>query len=484
VAATSEAGTAPATGKDGGLSSIAIRGASFLVRREGIGMLIRLVGVVLTVRAVGPAGYGIYSAALAFMSVAAIFSQMGVEVYLIRQPGEIGEQLYARTYTLLYVSSVVVTVVCLAITVVAAPVLRPVGVVEPLRVLLLCVPTNVLWAPGQAAIERRFGYREMGWLEIGGDIVLYGTAVPLALLHFGAWALVAGYFAWQLFLLVGSIAFSGLRPGFDWSGETMVDLVRYGAPFSASRWMQQLSGVVNAMVVGTFVGAAGVGIVSFALRLVDTLGFAARGAYRLGIVALSKVGDGETARLRYAIEEGILLQMLALGVPFACFGLIAPWVVPALFGHQWESAVRTYSVMAMVVTLTAPSVVLGVYLLSRGKNIRILISVGTSVVVLAAAAVPLVAWLGPVGFGWASALALVDTLYLDHQVRKTVQVRYRMILAFACVLCAPILFPLAPMPEAVVLLAPMALLVVVPALRRETFRLARVVRSSFQRLPS
>lgn len=447
-------------------------------------MAIRLVGVVVTVRAVGPAGYGIYSAALAFMSVAAIFAQMGVEVYLIRQPGEIGDRLYARTYTLLYVSSFVVTVLCLGATVVAAPVLRPVGVVEPLRVLLLCVPANVLWAPGQAAIERRFGYREMGWLEIGGDIVLYGTAVPLALLHFGAWALVAGYFAWQIFLLVGSMAFSGLRPGFDWSGGTMVDLVRYGAPFSASRWMQQLNGVVNAMVVGTYVGAAGVGIVSFALRLVDTIGFAARGAYRLGIVALSKVGDGETQRLRYAIEEGILLQMLALGVPFACFGVAAPWVVPALFGQQWVGAVHTYSVMAAVITLTAPSVVLGVYLLSRGRNLRILTSVALSVVVLAAAAVPLVMWLGPVGFGWASALALVDTVYLDHQVRKTVAVRYRMIVAFAFVLCVPILFPLAPMPEALVLLVPLALLGVVPALRRETIRLARVVVSSLHRAPS
>lgn len=447
-------------------------------------MLIRLVGVVVTVRAVGPAGYGIYSAALAFMSVAAVFAQMGVEVYLIRQPGEIGDRLYARTYTLLYVSSFVVTVLCLAATVVAAPVLRPIGVVEPLRVLLLCVPTNVLWAPGQASIERRFGYREMGWLEIGGDLVLYGTAVPLALLHFGAWALVAGYFAWQLFLLAGSLAFSGLRPGFDWSGETMVDLVRYGAPFSAARWMQQLSGVVNAMVVGTYFGAAGVGIVSFALRLVDTIGFAARGAYRLGIVALSKVGDGETQRLRYAIEEGILLQMLALGVPFACFGVVAHWVVPGLFGKQWASAVHTYSVMAMVITLTAPSVVLGVYLLSRGRNLRILISVGIGIGVLAATAVPLVMWLGPVGFAWASALALVDTFYLDYQVRKAVPVRYRMILVFGFVLCAPILFPLAPMPEALGLLAPLVLLGVVPALRRETVRLVRVVLASFQRLPS
>jgi len=441
-------------------------------------MVIRLVGVVVTVRAIGPAGYGIYSAALAFVSVAVIVAQLGVEVYIIRQPGEIGEPLYARTYTLLYVSSVVVTAVCLAGTFVFAQWLRPKGVVMPLRVLLLCVPTNVLWAPGQAHIERRFGYREMGWLEIGGDLALYGTAVPLALLGFGAWALVAGYFVWQVFLLVGSLALSGLRPGWEWSGSTMVDLVRHGMPFSAAQWLQRLSGVVNAMVVGTFAGAVGVGIVSFAMRLVDTIGFAARGAYRLGMVALSKVSDSETGRLRYALEEGMLLQMLALGVPFAAFGVAAPWLVPAVFGHEWASAVPTYSVMALTITLNAPSLVLGVYLLSRGRNLEVCASVGLGVLLLAGAAVPLVAWLGPVGFAWAGLIALADTFYLHHVVRKRVVVRYRMVVIFGLILAAPICFPLLPMPEALLVLGVLPLLVVVPSLRRETLRLVGQVKDS------
>src|SRR6185437_11831333 len=72
------------------------------------------------------------------------------------------------------------------LTVLVRPWLRPVGVFLPLRILLLSIPLNVLWAPAQAFIERSFAYRRMGLLELGGDVVLYVVAVPAAIGGAGA----------------------------------------------------------------------------------------------------------------------------------------------------------------------------------------------------------------------------------------------------------------------------------------------------------
>lgn len=451
------------------------------MRREGMGMLIRLAGVVVTLRIIGPGPYGIYSAALAFVSVVAVFAQMGLEVYLIRQPGELTATDYNRAYTLLACVSVAATLACLGATFVVGPWLKPDGVLLPLRVMLLSIPINVLWAPGQASIERRFGYRHMGWLEVGGDLILYFVAVPLAVLHFGAWALVVGYIAWQCYLLVGSIVLSGLRPRWDWSRPAMAAFIRHGTSYSAFNVLNRMTGVVNALVVGTFAGAVGVGYVSFALRLVDVVGFAARGAYRLGLVAMSKVADTDRRRLRYAIEEGSILQLVALGIPFACFGVVAPWLVPALFGQEWAAALPTYSVLAVVATCNAPSLMFGTLLFSRGENLRASLSVAIATVILAASAVPLVAHFGAVGYAWASLLALADTWYLDRVVRRYTAFSYRMIAPFAFALSLPICFPLFPLPWAGLTLLPLGLLVVVPSLRAETWRIASVLRSTLNR---
>jgi O-antigen/teichoic acid export membrane protein len=460
------------------LADRAVRGGAYIVRREGIGMLIRLAGVAVVVRLIGPSSYGIYSAALAFATVAVIMAQMGVEVHLIRQGVEPAQEDYDRAFTFLLFSSVTIALLGLAGTYAFGPWLRPVGVLLPLRVLLLCVPINVLWAPGQAMIERRFGFRQMGWLEIGGDLALYGTAVPLALLHAGAWSLIAGYFAWQGFLLFGSFAFSGYRPRLHWSTSSVVGFVKDGSSFAGAQGLERLGGVVNAMVVGTFAGAAGVGLVSFAMRLVDTIGFAARGTYRLGLVALSKVADSQHERLRFALEEGCLIQLLTLALPFIAFGLAAPWLVPLVFGHEWTAAIPIYAVLALATTLSAPSLIFSVFLLTRGRYVQVCISGAIAITILAGTAIPLVRWLGPVGFAWASVLALADTIYLDHYVRRTSQFSYRIPVTFALILGPAIVLPLLGRPYGFVALVPSVLLIIVPSLRSELLRIVALLRSA------
>src|ERR1700728_1451655 len=363
--------TASAFPASHGLGDVVVRSGSYLVAREAIGGVIRLVGIVITMRAIGPRSYGLYAGAAAFVMFVSGFAQMGAEIYLMRASGTLERRDYDQAFTFLLCTSTAVTALAEGLSFAAAPWLRPIEVLLPLRILLISIPVNVLWAPGQAAIERQFRYRRMGILEVGGDIALYVTAVPLALEGAGAWSLVAGFFAWQTWLLLGSFAFSGLRPRWNWSLETMREMLRHGLSYSISQWAVRLSGLVNPLVVGTFAGGGGVGYVAFAARLTDTFGFAQRGAYRLGLVAMSKVHPDDKRRLRYGIEEGSLLQLVALALPFAGFGVLARWLIPLLFGRVWVHAIPIYSLLAVAVVLSAPGLIQMTFLYSRGKNMSV-----------------------------------------------------------------------------------------------------------------
>ncbi|MHB1775994.1 MAG: oligosaccharide flippase family protein [Acidimicrobiales bacterium] len=466
----------PAVGSS--LGKLAVRGGAYLVGREAIGMCIRLAGVVVTVREIGPANYGIYSAAAAYVLFIAALAQLGAEIYLMRQPGTVEKARYDEVFTMLVCTSVAVTALALALTVAIGPYLRPHGVLLPLRVLLLATPINILWAPGQACIERRFGYRQMGVLEVVGDVALYGTAIPMAVLGFGAWSLVAGYIAWQTWLFAGSLIMSGLRPRWRWSRTTSRELIRHGLSYSSANWILRLRGLVNPLVVGTVAGAAGVGFVAFAQRLVDTVGFAQRGAYRLGLVAMSKVRDDEQHRLRYGLERGSLLQLIALAVPFACFGIAAHWVVPALFGGEWTRALPVYSLLALCSVMNASCLIQNTLLLSRGQNLKVAGGAAVQTAVTIVAAVVLVPAMGIDGFGLASVVALVDLAYTNHMVRRLTTFSYRSMVPFALALCPPVLMPLVPLAAAPLLFLPMAVAATLPSVRGELVRLATLVRSS------
>ena len=407
---------------------------------------------------------------------------MGAEVYLIKMPNIPTQTDYDQVFTWM---TRAVSVLCVGLgllaTFVFSGLFRPVGVLLPLRVLLLCVPINVLWAPAQARIERSFGYRTMGILEIGGDLALYGTAVPLAFLGAGAWSLVAGYFAWQSFLLVGSYAYSGLRPRLRWSMHTARELTKFGFSFSASSWIGLLGGLANPLIVGRFYGASGVGYVAFAQRLVDTVGFAQRGANRLGLVAMSKVSNDQKDRLRRALEDGSTLQLIALGVPFAIFGVLAPKVIPLLFGHEWSPATRLYSLLALVIFFGSSGILQVTLLFSRGRNWAVAIAACIQTIVLLLASVVLVKKFGIDGFGYASLLALADLIYLDRKARAITTFSYRIYLLIAITLAPMVAYPLIPFPVSLVVLAPPIIFLAVPYTRRIGLHHLAIVKSAMAR---
>jgi GGDEF domain-containing protein len=258
------------------------------------------------------------------------------------------------------------------------------------------------------------------------------------------------------------------------------DMIRHGASYSSAQWASRLADLVNPLVVGTFLGATGVGYVAFAQRLVDTIAFAKRGAYRLGMVAMSRVADEEKGRLRYSIEEGSLLQLLSLAVPIACFGVLARWVVPTIFGHEWAKAVPLYSILALASVLSAPLFIQTTFLFSRGRNIAVSGIALVQSICIAGAAVVLVRHFGLDGFGEAWLFGTVAVFFSDRVVRRAFPFSYRRIVPWLFILGPPVLFPLAPLPWAFLLLSPL-LLVLAPPLRAEVVRITVFLRSALAR---
>jgi len=463
------------------LRQLAIRGGIYLFIREALGMVVRLAGLVITLRLIGPAAYGIFAGAAAFTLVVTTVAQMGGEVFLIKMPILPDRSHYNQVFTFLLVTSIAATGLALAATWAFGGLFRPAGVLPPLRVLLLTVPVNVLWAPAQARIERGFGYRKMGLLELGGDVALYGTAVPLAFLGAGTWSLVIGFFMFQFWLLVGSYVLSGLRLRLRWSKSTAKELTRFGFSYSMTTWTTLLGGLINPLVVGTFLGATGVGYVAFAQRLVGTIGFAQRGANRLGLVSMSRVPDGQNDRIRRAIEEGSEFLLIALGVPFAIFGVVARIVIPLLFGQDWTIAIRLYTFLALAAVLSSSGFVQIAFLLSRGRNYTVAVAGAIQASVLAVASIILVRHFGIDGFGYASLLMLIGLVFLDRATRCFVAFSYRNYCFVAAAIAPLVAFSLVPFPVSLVMAAPLIVLILVPKTRREGLRQIAVIRSGLSR---
>ncbi len=466
------------------LRDVALRSGAYLAGREAIGLGIRLAGLVLVMRRIGPGDFGIYSGAAAYVLFATALAQMGAEVFLVRQPGPLPRRRYDEVFTVLLGSSLVVVAVGMGLSFAVAPWLRPHGVVVPMRILLLSVPVNVLWAPMQACIERSFAYRRMGLLELGGDVALYATALPLAMVGAGPWALIAGFFAWQTWLLVGSMALSGLWPRIAWSRRTASELFVHGRTYAITTWVGGARSAILTMIVGTYAGTVGVGLVNFAQRLVGTLNFTDRGVHRIGLVAISQAGKDRPGRLSSALEEGTLLLMVAAAVPFAAFGVVAHWAVPAVFGRAWLPALPVYVLLAVWATLRVPVSVQRTLLYAYGQNLAPAVTATIEVAIVTAGSLVLIRQLGIAGFGVASVLAVSSTAYTHRAAHRLAAIRYRRLVLPLAALLPPMFIAVTPMPWSLLLVVPPLALLAVPSVRSEIGHLASVARATVARRAS
>jgi PST family polysaccharide transporter len=455
---------------------------AYLSLRECAGMVIRLLGMLVLTRLLGPTQYGLYAGSAAIVATLGTLAQMGCEVHLIRREEEPDRDLYDQTFTYLLITTLIACAVGYAVSFWLGDWMGDQRFVGPFRVLLISIPVNVLWVPAQAKLERAFHYKRLAWIEVGGDVTLYGVSLVLAAAGAAVWAPVAGYLAWQTWLLVASCAAASYLPRLAWTRERMREIVRWGFGYSSGSWLRQIEGVIGPLLVGRFVGAAGVGYATLIGRLVDTLAFPARASWRLSIVSFGKV-QGDLARLRRGLTETMALQVLTLGPVFAGFSLVAAIIVPLFFGHRWAQAIPLFPYLALASLGTALQTSQLTVLYVAERNLEVAKVQGTRVALLLPSALVLLPAIGLIGWGVASVITLLSLAVSDRVVRRVVAPDYSAVIPWVVAFVPPLFIATVGMPGGLLLLLPTAIAVGLPSARRQLGGYASLVRSRTRTRP-
>jgi O-antigen/teichoic acid export membrane protein len=439
--------------KESSIRVLAVKGGAYLSLRELLGMLVRLGGVATVTHIIGPSGYGTYFAAATFVALIASAAQMGAELWLIRLKDDPTPQDLNEVWTSLLVVSVLLTAASLLVSYVIG-MFVPSSDIEPFRLLVLSVPLNVLWAPGQALIERKFEYRKMAWLELGGDVVLYGIAVPLAFVGFGVDSLVLGFIGWQAFLLVASLRLAHFRPRLRWNRSATGALIRHGVGYSSTGWATQLGTASVTVLVGSFAGAADVGFVGLALRLIDTVGFGIRATARISMAALSRLVD-DRPRMGRALEQGMIGQLAIVALPMLVVVLPSTTLIPLIFGHQWAPAIPLFCLLCIGRVIASPFILQTTMLYVEGRISSVLRANIVIAVLTWTFGLPLTLFFGPTGYVWGMVGATVGYYLVHRATMKVVQLHYRNVVFGTVAVVPGLVIPLVHFPGRWFLLLPL-----------------------------
>jgi PST family polysaccharide transporter len=394
-----------------GLRRQVFRGGAFLAARQAIGMVVSTTGMLLLTRQIGPQNYGLFIASIGVFAYFNFVAQFGLDVYLIRREGPTEDRDFHLGFTLLLILGVGVSTVGLL----GAPLLQRwagvEGITPLVRALFAGLPIGLLVLIPGARMERALDYRRLAIIELANVFVMQGTSLSMAYAFgLGAWSPVIGWWAQQLVSVTLLYAISGYRPRLAWDAQRIKAMLSYGLGYAASIWIWQLRSLVNPLIVLPQAGPAAVAYVGLGMKFVEVLSFVKTTTWRLSIAALAKL-DGDRGRTMTAINEGMRLQMLALGPLLAGFAVLAPYVLPLAFHGrwaEWKDSLTIYPYLAAGVLANALFSLHSSVLYVLRRNLLVATFHAVHVVLYFVAASLFVKRFGVIGVGYAEFVALAS----------------------------------------------------------------------------
>ncbi len=235
--------------------------------------------------------------------------------------------------------------------------------------LMLALPLPLVGAGGamQGVLTRARGYRALAARTIVGQGAGAAVGIVLALNGGGAWApvvqLTVSSFAGAATLL----ATAGWRPRIVWSTHAVRDLLTVGLPLTASTLVQLGRYRLFAILIGSTAGAAALGQVHVAFRLVDTvreLAFTA--LWRLMLPILSEQQHDRAALL--ATVDRLLRLSSRLLLPLcAILAVSLVPIVSAVLGPGWAAAGHAALPLVGLMALLGLMFPSGVALVAAGR---------------------------------------------------------------------------------------------------------------------
>lgn len=346
------------------LTHATIAGVRWISLARIAGEVLAVVSMVALARLIGPKEFGDFAIVLVVTEIALTIPGEGIGTALVQRKEVGDEHLRAATFM-----SLCLGVGLGAVALVVAPLIfRPVfgePTAQLVRLAIPIFPLAGLTAVPLAIAQRRLDFRLISVSQIASTIVRALVSVALALGGLNASALIIGTLAGSaasMLVLVRSTGFPAPVP----HRRAMRELVGFGVPAALSglSW----TGFRNSdfAIVGARLGPTAAGVYWRAFQLaIEYQRKIGSGVHQVSFPIYSRATDQESM---FALRRRVARVVSAVLIPgLALLAVLAPTLVPWLFGSAWRSAVVPTQILCFAGVLTVPADTMGAIVLANGR---------------------------------------------------------------------------------------------------------------------
>lgn len=356
------------TDSGSGLGGRAAKAIAWVMLEKWSVRLISLGVFAVLTRFVTASDFGLISIATVFTAVLTVIADGGFGKALVQKARLDPADAATAFWTSFAISVALYFVLFVSAPFIAAlfgmPQLGPV-----LRVLGLILILGGLSSVPAALLERDFEFRLLTLRQLSGAIVGGLITVPLAFAGFGVWALVSNSLLTTLGASIALWVTSRWRPTFTFSVGALRSLVGVGGGALGVELLNAVQANIDKLLIGIFLGDVELGYYFVGQRAVNILAEVLTSFVgRISLTSFSKSQDDPVRLNRMLRRLTLVVSILAVSV-FGTAALVAPQLVPFVFGPGWGRSVLIFQLLAPAAALTAITAFDGSLLLAVRKPV-------------------------------------------------------------------------------------------------------------------
>ena len=452
------------------LRSRVVRGAGFLLLRRAGGAPIRIGGLFVVTALIGPTAFGVFAGASAVVWAVADLLNRGMFLLVVRSDDDERDQVLSGQLAIAGAASAIGLVVGLPL---AYWIGSRIGEAPAAIVTTLGLAPTMVIGSARGRVEAVLDYGPLTRVELIHDLIFVAVSVGLAFAGAGALAPAIAWCLSQSYLAIGLLRVGGQipRPAFA-RGEQGVEERRFLLGATGSSLPLAAGSLLNPVVIGTFEGAAAVGVVALAERLVRQASFLLELLRRIAEAGFAQVRN-DARRLRSAHADGTLAVTLAVGLCLVVCAWFARYGAPPLLGEEWTdiSAVAVWLLVAEIVSL--PTRLHPPVLNLAGRHGAVGSYRTVRLALYIAAAWPCLAIWGVAGFGVAAVVSAASIVMIDRSLRSSFSPEYGFTPLLSVAFAVASIGALVDLPIGLAMVAPVVLLTLRPTLIRRVLEIVR-----------
>lgn len=327
-------------------------GVVWLLVRTVVLQLSVLGGNVVLARVLSPADFGLFAIVQFAVSFFMFFGDAGLGGALIQKK----EQPTQRELSSVFHVQFGLASILMVLMLFGASGMRliwedlPQGAEWVFRALSVGLLLTVLRVIPSILMERELLFGRLSIVEVVSTISFYLSAVVLAVMGHGVWALVVGTLLQSLTSMVLSLAFRPWKPSMVFDREALKPILRFGIPYQVKTIISFFNGAITPIYAGAILGARSVGLIQFAqqtayfpLKLVAIMG-------RVTFPLYSRLQNDPAA---FAETLGRSIQICAYGTFFfvGYFLGMGQQVIEIVFTAKWLPALPLLHIYASVISI-------------------------------------------------------------------------------------------------------------------------------------